>query len=405
MRRIGMVLDAPFPPDYRVEKEAITLLQAGFEVFLFCLHYGNRLEEEEYKGVHLRRYPFNKLEYKFSALAYTVPLYRFFMASKIRDFIRRNAIEVLHIHDMVIAEAAMVAARDSGCRIVLDLHENRPAIMKEYRHLNRFPGKYLINLETWSRKQEELVRKADKVVVVTELAKDELVMSTGRMPDDIAVVPNTPSVSFLDQPVDRDVLKRMEGTFNLLYIGDTSERRGTAEMLHVVRSLKDEIPEIRLWLVGKSSFDPELMRMAAALSIRQYVHFEGWQPEALFPGYIAGADVCLSPLRRNQHHDTTYANKVFQYMAIGRATIVSDCTAQAQLISRENAGLVYPAGSHQDLHNAIIRLFRDEQLKNKLGEHGRLAVRREWNWENTSKQLYKIYSDLEGGAGKRTQSK
>ena len=35
--RIGMILDKTFPPDPRVENEAVTLINHGFEVFLFCL--------------------------------------------------------------------------------------------------------------------------------------------------------------------------------------------------------------------------------------------------------------------------------------------------------------------------------------------------------------------------------
>jgi hypothetical protein len=33
--RIGMILDAVFPPDPRVENEAVSLIEAGHEVFPF----------------------------------------------------------------------------------------------------------------------------------------------------------------------------------------------------------------------------------------------------------------------------------------------------------------------------------------------------------------------------------
>jgi hypothetical protein len=33
--RIGMILDTPFPPDSRVENEAVSLIKADHEVFLF----------------------------------------------------------------------------------------------------------------------------------------------------------------------------------------------------------------------------------------------------------------------------------------------------------------------------------------------------------------------------------
>ena len=42
--RIGMILDSVFPPDPRVENEAVSLIKADHEVFLFCLHYGNQLQ-------------------------------------------------------------------------------------------------------------------------------------------------------------------------------------------------------------------------------------------------------------------------------------------------------------------------------------------------------------------------
>ena len=37
--------------------------------------------------------------------------------------------------------------------IVLDLHENRPEIMKFYHHLQKFPGKQLISTSKWKQKQ------------------------------------------------------------------------------------------------------------------------------------------------------------------------------------------------------------------------------------------------------------
>ena len=40
-----MILDAPFPPDPRVENEAVSLIKAGHEVFLFCLKYADEVSE------------------------------------------------------------------------------------------------------------------------------------------------------------------------------------------------------------------------------------------------------------------------------------------------------------------------------------------------------------------------
>ena len=50
--RIGMILDKTFPPDPRVENEAIELIRSGHEVFLFCLTCGNELKEDSINKVN-----------------------------------------------------------------------------------------------------------------------------------------------------------------------------------------------------------------------------------------------------------------------------------------------------------------------------------------------------------------
>ena len=37
--RIGMILDHIYPTDPRVKNEAESLLESGFEVYLFCLSF------------------------------------------------------------------------------------------------------------------------------------------------------------------------------------------------------------------------------------------------------------------------------------------------------------------------------------------------------------------------------
>ena len=53
--RILMVLDHAFPPDIRVENEARTLVEAGFEVGILAIGPDDRPAREIWEGVHLFR--------------------------------------------------------------------------------------------------------------------------------------------------------------------------------------------------------------------------------------------------------------------------------------------------------------------------------------------------------------
>lgn len=384
-----MILDKTFPPDPRVENQAIELLKQGHEVLLFCLTYGNEKSEERINNIQVIRYLSNKIIYKLSALAYTIPLYSYLMKSKIVDFLDKNNIEVIHVHDMVVAEAVFWANKKSKLPVVLDLHENRPQIMKFYPHLKKFPANILISAKKWQQKEVIFINKVTKLIVVTQEAKKEVLSRTSIKATNIVVVPNTVRASFYEG----NQLKNSNITnFNLLYIGDTGERRGLQTVLKSLPILQKTIPTIKLVIVGK--VNEALRNEVKRLKIKDFVAFEGWQNEATFQKYIRNSDVCLSPLHRNIHHDTTYANKLFQYMSFGKPLLVSNATAQQNLVNRINSGLVHEAKNTIDFTEKVIQLYTNDILRKKLGENGKQFVHTTFTWDKTSEGLINLYANL-----------
>ncbi|GFD83735.1 hypothetical protein KUL118_65970 [Tenacibaculum sp. KUL118] len=389
--KIGMVLDKTFPPDPRVHNEAIELIKSGHEVFLFCLTYGNEPTSELVGKIKVKRYESNKLEYKLSALAYTIPLYSLSLKKKIIHFLNKYDIEAIHIHDMVVAEAVMLANKKKQLPVVLDLHENRPEIMRFYPHLKKFPQNILISTNKWKQKEEELIKKASKVIVVTQEAKEEIYKRTKIKSDKVIVVPNTVRKSFFEKQDNFEESSKRD-TFNLLYIGDTGERRGVATAIKSLPALKKEIENIRLVIVG--SLNTKLKKLSEELKVEEQVCFEGWQEETTFPKYIKQSNVCLSPLHRNLHHDTTHANKLFQYMSLRKPLLVSDATAQKNIVEKVNAGLIHEAKNVEDFTDKVLRLYKDELLRKELGKNGEAFIRNEFTWDKTSKELINLYNSL-----------
>ncbi|WP_299159565.1 glycosyltransferase family 4 protein [uncultured Tenacibaculum sp.] len=390
--RIGMILDKIFPPDPRVENEAIELIKKGHEVFLFCLTYTKEEKEEEINQIKVKRYKSNKLEYKLSALVYTVPFYTILMQKKISSFLKEFKIEAIHIHDMVIAEAVFKENKKTRLPVILDLHENRPEIMKFYPHLKKFPSNIIILPKKWKQKEEAFIKKADKIIVVTEDAKKEIIERTKIKSDAIGVVPNTVRASFYNDNKGLVIERNTKKDFILLYIGDTGERRGLKTVIRSIPKLVENIKNVKLVIVGK--IPSNLKEEVTSLKVDKYVKFEGWQKESTFLNYIKDSDICLSPLHRNIHHDTTYANKLFQYMSLGKPLLVSNATAQKNLVEKINAGLVHSEKNVEDFESKVLELYKNEMLRNKLGENGENFVRNEFTWDKTSKELINLYNTL-----------
>jgi glycosyltransferase involved in cell wall biosynthesis len=395
--RIAMFLDTDFPPDPRVENEATSLVEAGHEVFLFTLNYkNNQLYEEEINGIEVFRYKAGVLLYKLSALAYTFPFYHWMVGSKIKNFIARVNPHILHVHDMPLAKAVIVANAKQNLPLVLDLHEDRPEIMKFYPHLNRGLGKLIIKPTTWEYWQKWLVIKANYVIVVTGLAKNILVEKTKENDSKIIVVPNTiRSDIFYKYPLDEAIVNKYSGKINILYLGDTNMRRGTDTAIEAIALIKNKYLDINLILVGKNQDDLRLKQIAKKLGVEENISFEGWRDLKLFPSYLMAADITISPLKRNQHHDTTLANKIFQYMAMGKPVVVSDCPAQAEVIEKANCGLVHIADDPRSLADKIVYLIEHKDERLAMGENAKKAIVETWDWRFKSKDLINLYHQME----------
>lgn len=393
--RIAMFLDTDFPPDPRVENEASSLVEAGHEVFLFSLAYKKTQKaEDEINGIKVFRYKAGNLLYKLSALAYTLSLYHLLTAKKIKKFIDKVKPQILHVHDMPLAKAVMSVNAKLNLPLVLDLHEDRPEIMKFYPHISRGFGKLLIKPESWEYWQNWLVKKADYVIVVTGSAKNLLVEKTKKEASKIIVVPNTiRSDIFYKYPQDDAIIKKFSNHTNVLYLGDTNMRRGTDTAIEAISLVKETHAKIKLILVGKNKDDIRLKRLTKELGVEKNVSFEGWQDLKLFPSYLVAADMAISPLKKNQHHDTTLANKIFQYMAMGKPVIVSDCPAQAEVIEAAHCGLIHKADDPVSLAEKILYLINNEEEKLIMGVNAKKAITEIWDWQFKSKDLIDFYNE------------
>ncbi|MDP8221172.1 MAG: glycosyltransferase family 4 protein [Candidatus Stygibacter frigidus] len=392
--KIGMILDSTYPPDPRVRSEALTLLAAGHEVSLFCIDHDNREKEEILEGISVYRNYFNRNLYKkVFALAYSIPAYQLLLRPLIKRFLIDHDFDVVHIHDMIIAGIGLPMARNLGKKVVLDLHEDRPSIMKLYTHVNSGIGRYLISIKKWQRMQCKLVKNADQVIVVTDEARQVLIEECEIKASKVHWVPNTLNLSnFRNYPRDNTIIEKYKDKYVILYLGNTGIRRGTDTLIEAVSKLKGKIENLLLVLVGSSRDDKYLKQLAKDSGVDEFVNFCGWKDESLFTSYLEAANVCVSPLKKNRHHDTTYANKLFQYMSEAKPVIVSNCDAQANVVIECGCGLIHEPGSVDSLALKILEIYNDPILSREMGLRGKAAVENKYNWEYSKEQLLEIYT-------------
>ena len=390
--KIGMILDSTYPDDARVTNECTELLKNKHEIHLFCLCFKKPfVKNEVINQINVHRYHCSKLTYKLSALANDIGLYGFILKNKIKDFVENSDVEVLHVHDIQIAKAAISVSKRFGIKYNIDLHENRPEIMKYYKHVNSFLGKIFISPLRWKKAEESFVEKANKIVVVTENAKEELLSRVKIDQEKIVVYPNTVRDDFYkNKKIDKVLEKQYSKNFVITYVGNTSERRGLLTVIESLKTLRKTIPNIKLLIIGKSSFDDVLKNEIKKHDVEELVDFIGWVKENEIPNYLSISKLGLSPLHRNIHHDTTYANKIFQYISFGCPVVSSDVIAQSELVKKHNIGVVFEDRNVMDLTKKIIQLYNEKDLFEKFRANCIESIKK-LNNSVISNQLISIY--------------
>jgi glycosyltransferase involved in cell wall biosynthesis len=310
------------------------------------------------------------------------PFYAWAVSRVLRPVLASEQADVIHVHNLFVWAGARRAMADvTRATWVLDIAENLPEIMQEYDHVKRGLGRLLIRTSAWAALQKRALQESDRVVLVTQVAVEDYVARLGLQPSKALSCDNVPWDDHIGVDGLDELRARFEGAFVLFYFGDTSRRRGTDLAMAAMPELLQHVPNAHLVIVGKNNReDVFLAALRDQSPAKDRIHLEGFQPMSKLGSYLAVASVGLSPLVRNVHHDTTHANKLFQFMHGGLPLIVSDCTAQASLVTSTSTGLVHPAGDARALAQAAIHIATHPEEALAMGNRGRAAVAERFNW-------------------------
>ena len=185
---------------------------------------------------------------------------------------RDKKVDVLHIHDLRVARAAW-RVKAPGCKVVLDLHENRPEIMRLYKHVRLLTGRLTIFPRVWARFERRYIQASDVTIVVTQEA-EAWYRGRGIVPQrGFWVVPNYAEKRFNPNPQ----VQSLDGAgVRMLYIGDTGERRGLGVALKAMRGMGPE-SNVELDVLGDGTYQSEIERMVRDWGLQDRVRpTVGW---------------------------------------------------------------------------------------------------------------------------------
>lgn len=389
---ILMLLDREFPPDIRVENEALSLLKEGHSIHILCYTFKGKTSTEIYKGIEVHRFAINEQVAKKSlGLINILPAFKIIWSKQIKLILNSFPIDAIHAHDLPLCYVFSEFFSKRYYKVA-DMHENYPSMVEGQRYMNTLLGKLIFSRNTWYRKEREWLNQAQTVICVASEMQSRLekvIENTGK----IVVVPNTINLrSFeeLESP-GPEFKERFKGKRVISYIGGFDSSRGLNILLEGFSKIVQEYKDSLLLLVGDGSISDEIKDYSRELGIQESVLFEGWQPSLRMRSYIEISDICVIPHLRSVQTDNSSPNKLFQYMYFGKPVITSNCTSLERIVTESQCGLVYNDKSATDLAIMIKQLFDNPIIGITYGSNGRASVISRYNWEMTVKGLIRSY--------------
>ena len=389
-KRILMVLESNFPGHVRVDKEVNTLHEAGYIVDVaVCSRNTNISYKTDFEWGTVYAKHISKIGYKLSALALTIPYYFNFWESFLSEIIDNNEYDYIHLHDLPLIKVVHKLSIKYSIPFVSDLHENRPEIMKLYSHVNTFIGKKLISMKRWGDYQAKYVPKADKIILITEEAKDYYEEKFNVPREKMYVVPNYVTFPVETVEIDKSRYEVYKDKITVVYFGDVSKRRGVYEMVEMAKQLSSNEKYHFVIIGGGSDYEP-IKKLIKSYGLAN-IDALGFVPSKEAMRIIQECSVGICPFHRNIHHNTTYANKMFQFMGLGLPLLVSNCDSQENVVIKTNCGEVFEDKNVEDMVAKLEGLVGDEDTFNHMSKNNVELVEKYFHWDVAGKELLKVY--------------
>ncbi|MED3681925.1 glycosyltransferase [Bacillus thuringiensis] len=351
-------------------KEILSLMNSGFQVDYYAVDNKAGMQNST---INYHTFP-NKGRW-----------YRPFIWKSIyREALKSDAL-FYHFHDPeLLLIANKLREKKPNAIYIYDMHEHFPSqiLTKDW-----LPNKIRKPLSYWIKKKEKkLLRGCDAVIFAEKSYKKHYCEYDG----EIEEVLNFPTWQSMN-------LEKKENNFTFIYVGDIVIERNVFGMVNLIHELKKRgHKNIKLKLIGPISdkLNIQLKKYIAKLNIREEVSLYGRLPYNEIWNHYKTAHVGLCLLYPQPNFLESLSTKIFEYMAAGLPSIISDFPEWRKLINSTGSGVVADPFNISQLANIAEEIIDNSEFRKELSKSGRKAFEDTYNWNNEEKKLIELYKKL-----------
>jgi glycosyltransferase involved in cell wall biosynthesis len=390
-KRHCMIVHAYYPVgETRVQREALALVDQGYEVDVICLRDDGERATAVEDGVHIYRLPVKR--HKGRGLAVQFGEYLAFLLLALVKLVmlhfrkRYGTVQVHNLPDFLVFAA--LGAKLSGAKVILDLHD----LMPEF-----FASKFDSGMSSWPVRlviwQEQLsCRFADHVITVTEVWRKTLI-ERGVPAEKVSVVMNVADPRIFRREGNGKRPSPNGHGFHLIYHGTFTHRYGVDLIVRALERVRPTIPNIHATLLGGGEYRDELIRLTQELNLTEYVEISpALLPASELPVLLQQADVGIVPNRSNIFTDGLLPTKLMEYVALGTPVIAARTPTITTYFDDQMVQFFTP-DDVEDLSRCILHLGQDQSRRRQLAQNAD-KFNQQYSWNKVAGNYVAIINRL-----------
>lgn len=232
-----------------------------------------------------------------------------------------------------------------------------------------------------------VIQKADKVIAISNSTKGE-VQEIKNIP--VEVISFSSSV-FVDEASTVASIKKDNRVKKILFVGRLIDRKGISYLINAMPKILSLVPS-RLDIVGEGPLHNVLNKQIKKIRLQKNVFLHNKVSESRLKKFYHDCDIFVLPAVVDKWGDTEGLGVVLlEAMSFRKPVVASNVGGIRDIVRHGVTGLLVPQKDPNALSKAIISVFKDKNLKEKLSNGGYEHVVSKFSWNSILSQTLRAY--------------
>lgn len=181
----------------------------------------------------------------------------------------------------------------------------------------------------------------------------------------------------------------------IFYSGVISMERCFETLVEAVGLLSLRYPTLLVHMFGPVRLTEEQMSQILNTDrLKKHFKFYGYTDLQISLGYAQDCIAGIALLKPVADYPDSYPGKLFEYMALNLPVITSNFTLYRNIVEKSQCGFCIDPSNAGLLANTIDWIITHRPKATLMGNNGRKAAERNYNWNSEEKKLLNLYQDI-----------